>query len=130
MIPEFAFYLSEYDKSSKIYDDERQVYLNILRNRQKAYRESNFNVWEMKQSFRTKEEAIDYVLLVAKLHGGPKLSIKCMKRPELRKIINMAFYLGCLNKIIKDENNYYECIIMGCIILVSSYFYVTLSALI
>ena len=30
----------------------------------------------------------------------------------------------------KVVNYYYECIIMGCIILVSSYFYVTLSALI
>jgi hypothetical protein len=108
MIPESAFYLKEYNEQLEEYSLNIKIYLDILRERQCLFTSSDFDVFKMKQTFKTKEEAIDYVMLVAQLYGGPKLSVNKMIKPELKKIINMAFYLGCLDKLIKNEKNHYQ----------------------
>ena len=47
MIPECAFYLKDYDDNKRYYDVEQKIYIEILKERQRKYKYSDFDVWEM-----------------------------------------------------------------------------------
>jgi hypothetical protein len=76
--------------------------------KQKLYKDAapkqiKFEAWQLQYSFRTKEEAIDYVMMIAELFTKT-LNMRSLSRfseiDGMERIINMAIYLGCIDELI------------------------------
>lgn len=107
MLPEFAMSIDDFAKQIESESNGRGYKAAELL-KQKLYKDAapkqiKFEAWQLQYSFRTKEEAIDYVMMIAELFTKT-LNMRSLSRfseiDGMERIINMAIYLGCIDELI------------------------------
>ena len=123
IIPEFAMSIDDFSKQIESESNGRgRKAAELLK--QKLYKDAapkqiKFEAWQLPYSFRSKEEAIDYVMMIVELFTkkqiNKSLNMRSLSRfsdiDGMERIINMAIYLGCIDELIPDSNVSYKTVL-------------------
>ena len=123
MLPEFAMSIDDFAKQIESESNGRgRKAAELLK--QKLYKDAapkkiKFEAWQLQYSFRTKEEAIDYVMMIAEFFTKKQINkssnicslARLSEVDGMERIINMAIYLGCIDELAPESNITYKTVL-------------------